>query len=473
MKKKETTTMSDFYVCHSSHVSWRSVADHVLIVDHKKRQLLTLNDVAGTIWQLSDTWVHIDQIVDSIRSTYSIDRDTAKSDVKAFVLSLLSEGLLITDRNDVMPIFEKNDSIPGCFNENAPADLKSFCQKNSIPLVACLEITERCNLRCRHCYNSPKRKEHELSFSEITSTLDEMASLGSLDLILTGGEPMVRDDFSEILWYARKKKFAITLKTNATKINKNTAQLLKKAFVIEVDVSLYSLLPHEHDSITGIPGSLAKTLRGIECLAEAGLKIHIACPLTTINYKAVTRIKQFALEIGATCGFDPVITAKVDGNKSPLSIRIGRVELEELCKDGTYSGIIFPHLSNTSDRSATMITIPSEKEIDLPICGAGSSMVFVSAYGDVFPCVALPINAGNIRSDSLTNIWKTSPVMREVRSLTPDKFIACQHCDKIGVCLRCPGIFFTDTGSAVVPSQAICLIANYSQQVMKGGEFHA
>jgi len=378
--------MSDYYVCQNSHVSWRSIADHVLIVDHKRRQLLTLNNVAGTIWGLSDTWTHVDHIVACVQNIYDIDYNTAKQDVETFIERLLATELLITDKNYVKPSLKTDDNGPSCFNENIPANVKSLCLKNSIPLVGVLEITEHCNLHCQHCYNSPKRNK-ELSFPEITSTLDGLASLGCLDLLITGGEPTIRPDFSDIIWYGRKKKFSITVKTNATKIDKYLAQLLKKAFVAEVHVSMYSLLADEHDAITGVPNSLSKTLIGIENLRDADVKVHIACPLTKINYRSVKQVKEFALKIGAKCGFDPVITAKVNGDKSPINLRLGITELDQLYKSHIYSEIIFPHLLNTSDVSSTGAATLSEQETNLPICGAGSSMVCISAYGDVIPCV--------------------------------------------------------------------------------------
>ena len=294
-----------------------------------------------------------------------------------------------------------------------------------------------------------------------------MASLGCLDLLITGGEPTIRPDFSDIIWYGRKKKFSITVKTNATKIDKYLAQLLKKAFVAEVHVSMYSLLADEHDAITGVPNSLSKTLIGIENLRDADVKVHIACPLTKINYRSVKQVKEFALKIGAKCGFDPVITAKVNGDKSPINLRLGITELDQLYKSHIYSEIIFPHLLNTSDVSSTGAATLSEQETNLPICGAGSSMVCISAYGDVIPCVALPLTAGNIREKSLKEIWTTSPVLKEVRSLTFDKFTKCIDCDKITVCTRCPGVFYSDSGSASIPSQAICLVAGYSKKATK------
>ena len=370
-----------------------------------------------TIWELSDTWTHVDHIVACIQNIYDIDLNTAKQDVLHFIECLLAEELLITNSKHVKLSLKTDNKGPSCFNENIPADLKSLCLKNSIPLVGLLEITEHCNLHCQHCYNSPK-KNKELSFSEITSALDDLASLGCLDLLITGGEPTTRPDFLNILWYGRKKKFSITLKTNATKIDNLLAQLLKKAFVVEVHVSIYSLLADEHDAITGVPGSLNKTLIGVENLRAAGLEVNIACPLTKINYRSAKQVKEFALKIGANCGFDPAITAKADGDKSPINLRLGTTELDQLYKSKIYSEIIFPHLLNTSDTSSTGVATLSKQETNLPVCGAGSSMVCITAYGDVIPCVALPLAAGNIREKSLKEIWETSAVLKEARSLT-------------------------------------------------------
>jgi len=240
---------------------------------------------------------------------------------------------------------------------------------------------------------------------------------------------------------------------------------LNKAFVNQVHVSVYSILQEEHDEITGIHGSLNKTIKGIRNLVDADVQVQIACPLTKINYRSVRLLKEWASNTGILCAFDPIITAKVDGDRSTINLRLGQAELDELYDNNTYSTVIFPNTINTSDASTTEIATFRPDQENLPICGAGSSMVFISAYGNVLPCVALPLDAGNIRDRSLKDIWNNSAVLEKVRSLTFEKFNTCIKCDKIEYCMRCPGVFYSDTGNIQMPSPAICLLANYAKKI--------
>jgi MoaA/NifB/PqqE/SkfB family radical SAM enzyme len=141
-----------------------------------------------------------------------------------------------------------------------------------IPLTGNLDITYRCNNRCRHCWiylpqNSAKRKE-ELTFDEIRRIVDGARRMGTKQWNFCGGEPMLRSDFLEIFDYVTRLAATFSLNTNGTLITPQAARLLKRKGAKMV--SLYGATAEVHDSITRNPGSFEAALRGISYLKEAG-----------------------------------------------------------------------------------------------------------------------------------------------------------------------------------------------------------
>ena len=133
-------------------------------------------------------------------------------------------------------------------------------QGSRFPLAAEFEITDRCNLGCVHCFiNQPAGStahiQHELSTGEIKEILDQIADSGCLHLLLTGGEPLLRPDFSEIYLHARQKGMLVMLFTNATLMTPSVIETLKQAPPILVEVSLYGATQETYEAVTRMPGS--------------------------------------------------------------------------------------------------------------------------------------------------------------------------------------------------------------------------
>lgn len=453
---------SSGYICQNPATSWREVLGHALIVDHSRRELITLSEVAGLIWKSASNWVHTDQLVKTVQNEYDIDEETAREDTLSFVSQMLDCGLMMVApcaRGEDSGEINRPTEIPSNLHEQMPVRLKDLCRIHNIPLIAYLELTLKCNLRCIHCYNA-RSSQRELKKDEIKVVLDDLAKLGCLDLVITGGEPIMSPDFEEILWYARERRFCVTLKTNGTLINGKIASLLAKTFVVEVHVSLYSLNQEEHEGITRTTGSLARTLGGIECLLQDGMRVRLSCPVTKLNCYSVGAIKEFADRIGADCGFDPIITAKVDGSREPVNLRVDNEDWEKLLKNGLLGEVIYPNRFNVNDSSPTQIGVSESQSEDELVCGAGSGSVTITAGGDVLPCLTLPLRIGNVLEDRLSDIWNYE-AWRPIRTLTAPQFAECIGCNLVQHCPRCPGVAFSETGKMTGAAPVLCRTASF------------
>ncbi|MBN2399001.1 MAG: radical SAM protein [Candidatus Aminicenantes bacterium] len=143
-----------------------------------------------------------------------------------------------------------------------------------LPLEGNIDLTYRCNNNCRHCWvnvkNSREEQRKELGTWEWLDIIDQARALGARDWAISGGEPLLREDFTEVFAHVRKKASSCSLNTNGTLITPAISHLLKKDCVVMV--SIYGATEKVHDHVTRNPGSFTAVLRGIAYLLEAGVR---------------------------------------------------------------------------------------------------------------------------------------------------------------------------------------------------------
>src|SRR6267143_1292234 len=201
-----------------------------------------------------------------------------------------------------------------------------------IPLSVHVDLTMRCNERCIHCYRVIERRP-ELTTDELKALVDDLARAGTLYLLFSGGEVFLRPDLFELIEHARRLHFDIRLKSNALLVTREKAARLRAVGVRQVDISIYSADPAVHDQVTKVPGSLERSLEGAALLRDAGVTVKLNCPLMTQNVGRYRDIQALAERLGVRCGFDPMITAKNDGDTAPVALRITPRDLKTVLED--------------------------------------------------------------------------------------------------------------------------------------------
>jgi len=164
-----------------------------------------------------------------------------------------------------------------------------------------LEITSRCNNNCRHCYiNLPAddkdAKAKELTFDEIDRISDEAVKLGALWCLLTGGEPLLRRDFSEIYMMLKKKGLLLSVFTSACLINKKHIDLFKKYPPRELEVTVYGITERTYEAVTRVKGSFKKFRKGLKLLIDNGIKVRLKTMALRSNIHEFEEIELFCKE---------------------------------------------------------------------------------------------------------------------------------------------------------------------------------
>ena len=319
--------------------------------------------------------------------------------------------------------------------------LEKKCVEKYIPFNVQFELTYRCNLSCRHCYTVHDKQE-ELTFKEITSILDQLVEMGTFYLCFTGGEIFTRRDFLDIAWYAREKGFFLILLTNGTLITDKDIDELRRLNPAGIEISLLGAKPETHDFITKIPGSFNRTVSTIKELVGQGIRVTTKTTLMKQNIMEYEEIKSIAETLGARAKIGAEIIPKIDGRKDPQEYQ---VSWEDRLR------YLYP------DESVGCLMEGEDEHRGLT-CKAGKVVASISPYGDVQPCILMPIWLGNLRKKSFMDIWypENSGMLSQIRSITPSDLKVCFQCKLTSFCTRCPGTAYLETGDLMGPSPIAC-----------------
>jgi len=327
-----------------------------------------------------------------------------------------------------------------------------------IPFSCHFDLTYHCNLNCVHCYVVPEERP-ELGTLEIKGILKQLAAAGTLYLTFSGGEIFAREDFFEVAEYARRLHFALRLLTNGTLVDDAVADRVAALSPDLVAISIYSANSENHDEITTVPGSFARSIEAAKMLTERNVKVKIGGVLMRQNVNDYPKVYELAQSIGATFQMDPRLTPKNDGGRSPLKFQISNDDLFRVFADPVFS----PQSRHNPTRfhpDGTFGQIP---------CGAGHMSCYISCYADVYPCVQFPLACGNLRKEPFEEIWHHSREMLKLRSITVSQLPVCRRCAHLPYCNRCPGLAYLEGGDVLSPSTTACQEANILSRIEGGG----
>lgn len=465
--------IDNLYPLQSFRTAWNIIGNKGIIFNIEGNEVMELSDVASEIWNLCDGSKTTGEICNGISKTYDIPIEQANFDVKEFISSFTDQNLLRLEkakncsfasdeyltRKPIDQEVKQNGNSYSIDGETPlEGQLLGEISKLYIPYAVQIELTYRCNERCVHCYCVDDDNGNELTTSEIKKNLKELRNLGSLKLILTGGEPFLRKDIWEIIDYARELRYAIDIFTNAILIDDDVADKLAQAYVKSVQASIYSADPELHDEITKVKGSFFRTVNGLKKCKERNIPIAIKVPLMRNTAKGFKKIKQLANDLGAGLQMSVTISAKNDGDKSTHILAPNDEDIKEIFKDPD----IIIGFEEPMD-------IGIRENLEAPACGAGNALIHINPYGFILPCVAIQEPGGNIREDSITNIWNEGEIFKIMRKTKMQDLPVCSKCSHLKYCTRCPGLALLEDGDLFGPSTNDCRVAILRHEALMEG----
>ena len=329
----------------------------------------------------------------------------------------------------------------------------NFCRKVTnlrVPISGAFEFTYRCNLKCVHCYVGTARykqdsQRDEMDKRQVFGVLDEARDAGCLDLLLTGGEPLLRPDFAEVYEHAKKNGMLVTVFTNGTLINRKVMDLFSDLPPQVVEISLYGATRETYEKVTGVPGSFKSCINGIEALLGHGINLSLKTVLMSVNVHEFYEIERIAKSYGVKFRFDPAISPCFDGDLSPLSLRVPVEEaLEKELSDETRC----KEWKNFISRFDAV-----NLKDQLYICGAGVTNFHIDPKGFLMPCLMVRHFSYDLLSGSFVEGWKKMAHLSEMKA-GPGRL--CHNCRAVVLCGYCPGFFLLEKGDENLLSDYLC-----------------
>ncbi len=326
------------------------------------------------------------------------------------------------------------------------------------PVDVSIEMTRRCPLECQHCYNNLPMgdlaaRNRELSKQEYEAILDELADMGVIWLLFTGGEIFARKDFLEIYTYAKQKGFLITLFTNGILINEKIADYLVEFPPFAIEITLYGRTKQTYEALTQLPGSFDRCMRGIRLLQERGLPLKLKTVGTKVNCHEVIGMREFAeQELGVDFKYESLINPRIDCSQAPLEVRLSPEEAVALDLNwqklaSEYRQLLEQTITKTARPSSTVY-----------VCGGGVKSFAIDPYGHMSICVISHQETYDIRSGSVRQGWEQFLIKVRQRERTrPTK---CDTCRIQAVCSMCPANGELENGDQESPVDFLCEVAH-------------
>lgn len=322
------------------------------------------------------------------------------------------------------------------------------------PLSGSIDLTERCNLNCLHCYiRQPARSkaacENELTTSQIMEIFDQIADAGCLFLMLTGGEILLRPDFVEIYQHARRRGMIITLFTNGTLVSDEIADLFAASPPTIIEISLYGSTPSTYETVTRVKGSFDRAISGIETLLDRGLNVMLKSVLLKENVHELEGMKKMAEKIGARFRYDATIWPRLDGNTAPYAHRLS-VD-EQLALDQADPERMQAWVDMTKQSTCQLIRADY-----VYTCGAGYRSFHIDSNGNLTMCIMSRQPTFSLFEFSFLTAWEKLGLERQrKRQLNTE----CETCSLGALCSQCPGWSQLVHGDLETPVDFICELA--------------
>ncbi|MAG13340.1 MAG: radical SAM/SPASM domain-containing protein [Spirochaetales bacterium] len=331
--------------------------------------------------------------------------------------------------------------------------MHSTSEKTYIPRLVAWEVTKRCQLACRHCRASAADKDFsgELSTDECFRLLDSIASFAKPIIILTGGEPMAREDIYEIARYGTDIGLRMVMAPCGTLMDSDSTKRILDSGIMRISLSIDGADRETHDSFRQVDGAFDAVTKATELANKAGLEFQINTTVSRLNVHQLGDILNLAIDLGAV-GFHPFLLVPTGRGKDLGEYEIDPETYEEVLVwiyrkalelDIQVKPTCAPHyyrIYRQMERKAGRPVTPKTHGMNAMSkgCLGGQSFAFISNTGKVQICGFMDDEAGDVRREDYVfkNIWDGSELFAEIRNL--DGYDGrCGICEYRRVCGGC------------------------------------
>lgn len=350
-----------------------------------------------------------------------------------------------------------------------------------IPVDGTFELTVRCNLHCKMCLfrhddsENPKLLNEEMTAAEWIDMADQAAKAGTLSLLITGGEPMIRKDFCEIWEGIYRKGFLITLYTNATLVTPEIMETLRKYPPHKIGVTIYGASPETYQEVCGNGDAFTKAVHGMHELQKLPSIMEFRTTIIKQNYGDIDAIEDLVhREFGQDTRLiqTRVVTQAVRG--ACADVAACRLDPEDNVRLAYHRGIelIKQYVGDSFDERnliAEYIKDPSEnekmKKLSLLGCDAGMNQYTISWDGKLLGCQMLGLFSTNARREGFDAAWRDWPSTIRLKPVNEK----CKRCKNSLICNCCYASRYAETGDLGGLPEYVCRDTEIVSRLLEKG----
>lgn len=333
-----------------------------------------------------------------------------------------------------------------------------------------IEITNKCNERCVHCYIPHENKENSMNPDLFYNILEQCKNMNVLNITISGGEPMAHNNFIDFLQKCNEYNFSVNVLSNLTLLNKANLEEMKNNHLLSVQVSLYSMDAYIHDSITQVKGSFEKTRNAILELIENDIPLQISCPIMKQNINSYYDVVDWGKEHNINVGSDYVIIARYNHTTQNLNNRLSINDVREVINQRiVYEPRYLELIEEETDKKKNMSP-------DDFVCSVCHSTICIAENGNVYPCAGWQdYVVGNINETSLNDIWYKSIKVKYLRNLRRRDFPKCIQCSENEFCTMCMVRNANEhpLGDPLKVNEYFCSIAKLNKEMVLDRKCHS
>lgn len=411
----------------------------------KKFEILSRKDEENkiVIWPDIPYWIFVDQNTANIIKTINgLELQDAVDECK----EKINSNITIEDIQELLSFLKSQDLIETKENEEIPQNDVYALQ------YITLNITDCCNLYCKHCYiNASGSKKYFMSYEEACTVIGYLKPIAvdTCNIIVSGGEALLNKDCMEILRYiSNSTKWKITLVSNGTLINDDMANNLSQIKNLAVQISLDGASENVHDFIRG-KGNYRRTIEALNCLSKYDIELYLSPIVTKGLFNELEDYFELAKRYHVKAVF-----------LQPINC-VGRAKenkLQRINDADVFKKVIDIYNKDPDLKKITPGTLESRYVSNIRLlnscnyCGTGSATLTVQPNGDLYPCpnnIYESMKLGNIFENNIAYIWFKSPKLRMLRELNVDKNLSgkCHNCVVKHFCGGgCRGTTYQNTG---------------------------
>ncbi|MHC4154587.1 MAG: radical SAM protein [Planctomycetota bacterium] len=311
------------------------------------------------------------------------------------------------------------------------------------PRIIAFEVTRRCRYDCRHCRAEagPEAETEQLTIKQCKKILSGVAKYAKCMIILTGGEPMERDDICEIIEYGCKRRLRMVMASCGYLIDEQSIEKLKQAGISALSFSLDGAGAETHDAFRRAPGSFDAVLNATRLTKQAGIRFQINTTISQINIDEIAGVADLAKRLGADC-FNPFILVPT-GRGEQITDEI----LDPLHYETLLNELLRMKLESDIEIRLTcgpqFARVCRQEKVEriregATGCIGGREFGFISYRGDVQTCGFLNVSAGNLIENDydFKAIWQGADLLKQVRDVSAYKG-DCGVCEYVTTCGGC------------------------------------